>query len=194
MVFDSLELLSAGLLFAASISAWFLSAPSRAGVRLYLRFAAVLFSALALSVPLQLSLAAVLFLLPLASAALMIAAFARFTAPLPVFAASLALVLALGSGFAAMLWGHEMLALLPVLIAGLAVVGVALRGIALVAAMSGAALLAAGLVMLEPNALSAVLLFAAAALVGLAKTKPGLRENQLLRSSTNAMRGQARLA
>src|SRR5690348_3962684 len=100
MAVDSLALLSAGLLFAASIGAWILTASARARVRLYLRFAAVLLAALALSAPLGLSPAAGLFLLPQASAALMIGTIARFAKPLPVPAASLALIIGLCGGLA----------------------------------------------------------------------------------------------
>jgi hypothetical protein len=146
-----------------------LSAPYRAAVRLYLRFAAVLFAALAVSAPLGLLTAVAPFLLPLASAALMIAAFARFATPLPVFAASLALIVGLFCGLAAMLGNSVMLAVLPVICAGLAIIGAALHGIALTAVLAGVALLVSGLVLLEQSAASALLLFAAAALIGLAK-------------------------
>jgi hypothetical protein len=169
MATDSLVLLSAGLLFAVSIGAWVLSAPYRAAARLYLRFAAMLFAALAVSAPLGLSGEVALFLLPLASAALMVAAFARFALPLPVFATSLILIAGLFCGLAAMLWGPVMLALLPVICASLAIIGVALHGIAVTAVLAGAALLASGLVLLEQGVASAFLLFAAAALIGLVK-------------------------
>ena len=168
MAADSLELLCAGLLFAASIGGWVLSAPTRAAARLYLRFTAMLFAALALSAPLGLLADITLFLLPLASAALMIAAFARFAAALPVFAASLALIAGLFCGLAAMLWGAVMLAVLPVILASLAIIGAALQGFAIIALLAGVALLASGLVLLQQSAASAMLLFAAAALIGLA--------------------------
>jgi len=167
MAIDSLELLCAGLLFAASIGAWILSAPTRAAARLYLRFAAMLFAALALSAPLSLLADVALFLLPLASAAMMIAAFARFAVALPVFAASLALLAGLFCGLAAMLWGPVMLAVLPVILASLAIIGAALQGFAIIAVLAGAALLASGLVLLQPSTASALLLLAAAALIGL---------------------------
>lgn len=169
MAIDSLTLLSAGLLFAASIGAWMLSTPYRAAARLYLRFATMLFAALAVSAPLGLSAVVALFLLPLAACALMIAAFARFATPLPVFAASLVMIAGLGFGFAAMLWGNVMLALLPVIVASLAILGAALNGIAIIAVLAGLALAASGLVLLEQNAATAMLLFGAAALIGLAK-------------------------
>ncbi|HKB95268.1 MAG TPA: hypothetical protein VKB94_00385, partial [Rhizomicrobium sp.] len=95
MAFDSLGILAACLLFAASVGAWRLAAPLRAGARLYLRFCAALFAGLAIALPLQLSDIAALFLLPLGAASLMIAALARFAAPVPVFAATLALIVGL---------------------------------------------------------------------------------------------------
>ena len=52
---SSLDALAAGALFAAAISAWILAAPLSLRARLYLRFAAVLFSALAVAVPLNLA-------------------------------------------------------------------------------------------------------------------------------------------
>src|SRR5258706_12851164 len=98
MAFDSLGILAACLLFAASVGAWRLAAPLRAGARLYLRFCAALFAALAVSLPLGLSDIVSLFLLPLGAASLMIAALARFAAPLSVFAASLVLISGLAGG------------------------------------------------------------------------------------------------
>jgi hypothetical protein len=170
MAVDSLQLFCAGLLFAASIGGWILSASCRAAARLYLRFAAMLFAALAVSAPLELLTPLALFLLPLAAAALMIASFARLATPLPVLAASLALITGLACGLAAMLWDSAMPALVPVMFASLAIVGVALNAIAVMAVLAGTSLLAAGLVLLEQGTASAMLLFAAAALIGLAKS------------------------
>src|SRR5580704_5882501 len=103
MTFDSLGVVAACALFASSIGAWNLSAPMRARARLYVRFSAMLFAALAASFPVGVSDAAALFLLPLAAAALVIAALARFARPLPVPAASLALIAGLAGGLAALL-------------------------------------------------------------------------------------------
>jgi hypothetical protein len=190
MAFDSLNLLSTCVLFAASVAAWILSAPLRAGARLYLRFAAILFAGLAVSVPLGLSSTVILLLLPLAAGALMVASFALFAAPLPSLAASIALTAALGCGFAAMLSGYVIPALAAVLFAGLCIITVALNAMAVIAVLAGAALLAAGLVLLERGAADALLLFSAAALIGLARQSG---EAQLLRSSTSALRGQSML-
>jgi hypothetical protein len=184
MAFDSsLDIFAAGALFTAAIGAWLLAAPLGLRARLYLRFAAVLFSALALSVPLAIADAAALLLLPLASTALMVSALARFARPLPVFAASLALVLGLAGGLGALVSGTAMPALVPVMFAGLAVIASALNGIAVMPVLAGAGLVASGLAFMEQGARAGLLLFCAAALIGLAKP-------QLLRSRSSALRGE----
>jgi len=169
MAFDSLGLLCALALFASSIGAWRLSAPLPAGSRLYLRFAAMLFAALAVSFPPGLSSAVSLFLLPLAAAALMIAGLARFAAPLSGFAASLALILGLGFGLAALLSGMVLLALLPATMAGLVIIAASLNRAEIIAAFSGAALLLSALASWDESMQGGTLLFCAAALLGLAR-------------------------
>ena len=143
--------------------------PARA--RLYLRFAAMLLAAIAVSVPVGISDDTALFLLPLAGASLMIAALARFAAPLPVLVATLVLVASLVGGMGAMLWNFPMLALMLVMIAGLAIIAAAVNGTAIMACLSGVALLGSGLALIEQGAGSGFLLFAAAALVGLPGTR-----------------------
>jgi len=169
MVFDSLKLLCASALFAASVGAWIITGPLPARARLYLRFAAVLLACVAASLPLGIANETALFLLPLAGASLMIAALARFTAPLPVLLASLALVASLIGGLGAMLWNIPMLALTPVAVAGLAIIAAALNGTAVIACLAGLALLGSGLALLEQGAGNGFLLLCAAALVGLSK-------------------------
>ena len=169
MTFDSLRLLCAGALFAASIGSWWMTGILPARARLYLRFAAVLLAAVAASVPLGISNETALFLLPLAGASLMIAAMARFAAPLPVLVATLALVASLMGGLGAMLWNHPMLALTPVILAGLAIIAAALNGTAAIACLAGLALLGSVLALLEQGAGNGVLLLCAAALVGLSQ-------------------------
>jgi hypothetical protein len=169
MTFDSLDLLAAGALFTASAGVWPMSAGLRAGARLYLRFAAVLLAALAVTVPLGTSDVAVLLLLPLVATALMIAALARFAAPLPAFAASLALIAGLAGGLGAMLWGYALPALVPIIVAGLTIIAAALNAGAAMPVLAGAALLGAALIVLEQGAGSGLFLLCAAALVGLAK-------------------------
>ena len=171
MAFDSLGLLCALALFASSIGAWRLSAPLPARARLYLRFAAMLFAALAVSFPLGLSSAVSLFLLPLAAAALMIASLARFAAPLSGFAASLVLILGLGFGLAALLSGMVLLALLPATLAGLVIIAASLNRGDMLAALAGAALLIGALTSWNENARDGMLLFCAAVLLGLARPR-----------------------
>jgi hypothetical protein len=178
MAFDSLGLLCAFALFAASIGAWVLSAPLRAGARLYLRFAAMLFASLAVSVPLGLAGIVSLFVLPLAAGALMIAALARFAAPLPVFAVCLALISSLGFGLAALLSGMVLLALLPATAAGLVIIAASLNRAEIIAALAGTALLLSALASWDESMQSGTLLFCAAALLGLAR--PSLRGRSAL--------------
>jgi hypothetical protein len=168
MAFDSIDMLAAGALFAASVGAWRLAAPLRSRTRLYVRFSAMLFAALAVSAPLGMADSVALFLLPLGAASLTIAALARFAAPLPVVAASLVLIAGLAGGLAALLSGALMLALAPVMFAGLAIIAAALNGLAVMSVLAGAALLGSGLLFLEQGAKAALFLFCAAALMGLA--------------------------
>lgn len=186
MALDSpLDLFAAGALFIATISAWALAAPLPSRARIYLRFAAVLFAGLALSVALDMADTAALLLLPLASVALMISALARFAKPLPVFPASLALVLGLAGGIGAMVSGSAMAALIPMMISGLAVIAASLNGIAVMPVLAGTGLVAASLAFTEQGARAGLLLFCAAALIGLATP-------QLLRSRSSAVRDAAR--
>jgi len=182
---DSLGLFCALALFAASIGAWLLSAPLPARARLYLRFAAMLFAGLSVSFPLGLASAVSLLLLPLAAATLMIAGLARLAAPLPVFAASLALMLGLGFGLAALLSGMVLLALLPATAAGLVIIAASLNRGDMIAALAGMAVTLSALALWNDNARDGVFLFCAASLLGLAWRS----ENQLLRSSNSALRG-----
>jgi len=178
MLVDSIDFVAAAALFAAAVGAWWLSAPLRSRERLYLRFAAVLLAALAASVPFGLADVTVLFLLPLAAGALMVSTLAGV---LPVGLVALLLVLALAGGLAALVTGLWPLALLPVVLAGLAIIAAAINSLALLPALAGASLLAAGLVFVEQGVRAGLMLFAAAALIGLSRP-------QLLRSSSSAMR------
>lgn len=163
-------LASAALLFAACIAAWHLAAPQRASARIHLRFAAMLLSALAVVSALRLGDVAAQFLLPLAGAALALAALARLARPAPPLLATLFLVAALTGGLGALLTGMTMLAMLPTVIAALAIVAVALGRMAVLPALAGVALLGAALVFLDHGATAGLLLFAAAAVIGLART------------------------
>ena len=113
----------------------------------YLRFAAILAAALALAVLAQgwipgIAQAAALIVLPLAGAALSLAALARFATPPPPLFATLCLVLALGCSLAALLGGRPALSLLPLAAGGAAAMIVALSRGAPIAALAGALLLA----------------------------------------------------
>jgi hypothetical protein len=190
MVLDSTGLACALALFAASIGACLSSASLRAGARLYLRFAAMLFAALAASFPLGLSGVASLLVLPLSAGALLVAGLALSAAPFAVFTASLTLVLGLACGLGAALTDMRLLAVLPAMVAGLVILGAGLKRAEIIAALAGAALILAALSCWNDNAPGGVFLFCAAALVGLARPAPG---NQLLRSSNKAWRGAIKL-
>jgi len=183
MAFDSLNLIAAAALFGASVGAWLLAAPLRSVARLYLRFAAMLLAALSVTCIAGLGDVAALFLLPLACVSLALSSLARFAPPLGNFATTLALVASLASGLAAMLSGIWILALLPVALAALVIVAASLNSMALVAALSGVALFAAGLATLQ-GAQAGALLFLAAGVLGLSR-------RQLLRSTSKAWRGTA---
>ena len=152
--------------------------------RLYLRFAAVLLAALAAASLFALSNIAALLLLPLATTALSLSALARFARPLGNLGASLVLAASLAAGLCAMLANLEIMALIPVAVAGLVIVAAALHAMAPVALLSGLALFAASLVYLEEGARGGMLLFVAAALLGLAR-------NQLVRSISSERQGAA---
>ena len=181
---SSLDLFAAVALFGAALGAWFMAAPLSLRARLYLRFAAILFSALAVSVPLGLADVSAIMLLPLASGALMISALARFARPLAVAPACLALVLGLAAGLGALLSGSVLLALVPVMLAGLVLIAAAINAMAVIPVLAGGGLVASGLAMLEQGARGGLLLFCGATLIGLAKP------DQLLRSTSSALRGE----
>jgi hypothetical protein len=181
---SSLDIVAAAALFGTAIGAWMLAAPLSMRARLYLRFAAVLLSALAISVPLRMADVTGLLLLPLASAALMIGALARFAKPLPVLPACLALVLGQAGGLGAVISGNAMPALVPVMVAGLVVIAAAIHDIVVMPVLAGAGLIASGLAFMQQGVRGGLLLFCASALIGLVRP-------QLLRSSSSAMRDES---
>lgn len=189
MAFDSLVLIAAVALFGAAIASWRSSAALVVQARLYLRFASVLLAALAAAGAFALSDIAALLLLPLAAGALALSALARFARPVGSVGATLALVACLAAGLCAMLFDLWILALLPVAICGLAIVAAAFHATALIPALSGLALFASALVCLQQGAEGGMLLFAAAALLGLTRNKPA--RNQLVRSISSERRGAA---
>jgi hypothetical protein len=167
MNFDS-PFLCACLLFAASVAAFRLAGSWRCGSRLYLRFAAMLLAALAATAWFGLAPVAALFLLPLAAAALAIAVLGRFARPPSPLTAGLILGAALALGLGAALGGPLALALLPIAAAALAIMAAAFQGLAMRPLLSGAALLAV-LLLLPGGNPAGLMLFAAAAVLGLAR-------------------------
>lgn len=189
LTLDSLTLAASAALFGAAIVSWRMSAPSAAQARLYLRFAAVLLAAWAVASPFALLDIAALLLLPLAATALALSALARFARALGSLGATLMLVASLTAGLSAMLLDLEIAALIPVAIAGLTIVAAALHAAALVGTLSGLALFACALAGLDQGAEAGMLLFAAAALLGLARNF--LARDQLVRSTRSERRGAA---
>ena len=171
--FDSRLALSAALLCAVAALAWRLAGAKRAGVRLNLRFAAVLFAALGVEglaaswTPsfVSVAFAVAMLVMALGSAALALSLFAP--RPAPPFAATVALVTALVCGLASALTGApgfalgaEVLAIVVMILLGLARFGEA--RLAAMEIMAGAlALLAAAMALLQGSLAGASLLFAA---------------------------------
>jgi hypothetical protein len=184
-VFDSLAVL---LLFAVCVGAWLLAARARVACRVNIRFAAMLFAALAAARALgilrpefsALAPAVAMIAASLGTTALALALFAFLARPLPPLAASLALGLALGAGLAAALSGAPAYALVCQIVsvsltmaAGLGAFagGLFRPALALLAAVS---LLCGGFVLMD-GAINLALLFFAAGLIGAARaSQPGI--------------------
>jgi len=119
----SFDSLSALLLFLASIAAWWLSAASRPPVRIQIRFAAILFSALAAACVLvwfglgALAPVVALIALSLGGTALALGLFAVLARPMPPMVAALGLMLALFAGLAAALSANPAYALFAAFLA-----------------------------------------------------------------------------
>lgn len=190
---DSLLIAPAAALFAACIGAWRLAGALRAAARMPLRFAAMLLAAFAVAVVLRLGDVTALLLLPLAGANLALAALARFARPLHTALSTIALMAALAFGLAAMLSGHWMLALAPLAACALVVIAAALNGMAMVPALAGAALLAAGLGLLRDGPGTGTLLFCAAAIVGAARSAAPVQQPRGLRSGGGISGADARV-
>jgi hypothetical protein len=174
--FDSRLALSAILLCAVSALAWHLVRGRRPGVRLNLRFAAVLFAALGVEglaaswAPsfVAVAFAVAMLVMALGGVALALSLFAP--RPAPPFAASVALVAGLGCGLASVLTGApgfalgaEVLAVGAMLLLGLTRFDEA--RLAAMEVIAGAlALLAAAMALLQASLTGALILFAAALL------------------------------
>jgi len=169
--FDSL---SALLLFCAAVAAWWLSAASRASTRFPIRFAAILFAALAVACALggfgfpALAPVVALLALSLGGTALALGLFAALgSGPVPPMAAALGLMLALFAGLAAAL------AAVPAYALGAAMLALSLLSAMLV--LGAACSVIAGGLALMGGALSIALLFFAAGLIAAGRaSQPGV--------------------
>ncbi|HWY62060.1 MAG TPA: hypothetical protein VNW15_09195 [Rhizomicrobium sp.] len=187
-VFDSLTPL---LLFAACVSAWVLPARAWAPSRVNIRFAAMLFAALAAARMLGLLLpqyssiapAVALIAASLGATALGLGLLAFLARPVPAGAATLALGLSLGAGLAAVLSGAAVYAL------GCQLLGVSLtlaagisafaakRPHALLSLMAALSLLCGGMALMAGTLFLADMFFAAA-LIGAARASQPLVETE----------------
>jgi hypothetical protein len=183
MAFDSLTPL---LLFAACVSAWTLAGRSRAPSRVNIRFAAMLFAALAAARMLGVLLpqfsavapAVALIAASLGATALVLGLFAFLARPLPVGAAALALGLSLGAGLAAALSGAPAYALICQILgvslamaAGLSALA-ANRARALLALLAALSLLGGGMALMEGAAGITEMFFAAALIAAARASQP----------------------
>jgi len=160
-------LIAAALLLAASLYAVL------CGEGVYLRFAAALCAALAVAVGAGgfvpgLEAAVALPALPLIGVALALSAIARLSRPVPALPATLALVLALGGGFAGLFGAGPVFALLPLLLCGLVATIAALSRGNVTATLAGALLTAAACAFLARGVALPGLVLLASALGGFA--------------------------
>jgi hypothetical protein len=201
LFFDSLTPL---LLFAACVSAWMLAGRARAAARVNIRFAAMLFAALAaarllgLLVPRFSAVAPAVALISasLGATALALGLFAFLARPLPTGAAALALGLSLGAGLAAALSGAPVYALICQILAvslstaaGFGALAV-MRGRAALALLAALSLLCGGFALMD-GAAEFTEMFFAAALIGAARASqpPVEAKSKPHRFAAIAMRG-----
>lgn len=168
-------------LLGAAAFAWNAAPPTRAGVRLNLRFAAVLLAAMgaaAFCVLLSPDFAGVDFAVAclaaaLGSAALAVCVFAHLSRPPPPFAAGLALCAGLAAGLAASLTGQGAFALAAIFLSSALMLALGFGclsrtpRIAIQTILGGTSLMGGGMALMQ-NALCPSLLFFAAGLMGLA--------------------------
>lgn len=173
-----LDSLAAFILFAAALSAWFLSAQAKASSRVNIRFAAMLFAALAVAhVPSLLSaqsleFSVALIVAPLGATALALGVSAFLVRPLPAGVAALAMALALAAGLAAALSGVPAYAGLCQMACVLLTLAAGAQQPARLMSVALAALpLLCGALCLMDGALNGAELFFAAALIGAASQK-----------------------
>jgi hypothetical protein len=181
---------SALLLFAASAFVWLLSPLTRTPVRLNLRFAAVLFAALAaaafaaaLSPDLGgMATAVAALAVSLGSAALGLSGFGHLSRPPPPLAAGLALGMGLMLGLAASLSGRTVLAMGALIPSAAVMLALAFGCLstaprqAVLTILGAVSLLGGGMALLD-NVLAPALPFFAAGLIGLAlASKPPVEQ------------------
>ena len=164
MSLEDPDIIAALLLLAVALLA------GRGGA--YLRFAAMLFAALALACCAQIYVpgldhAVALMILPLGGATLGLFALARFGRKLPALPATLLLTASLACGLGALLEGTAILALIPLALGSLAVIFASLHRMALIAAFSGMLLFAAACAFTIAGTSVATLSLLTAALFGL---------------------------
>ena len=169
-------LASAGLLLAATVAVWFVAAGARAAARLQIRFAAVLIAALTIAAAaMPIAAAAVaLLVLPIAFGVLALAAAAGFARPLLAAPAALMLALCCLAGLAAAISGFAALSLAPAVLALVAIAAIFLRQFdaarpaSLQGILSALCFLGAVSAFALEGTGAAMLLFAAAGLLGIA--------------------------
>ncbi|MEI9997101.1 MAG: hypothetical protein WDM91_21070 [Rhizomicrobium sp.] len=167
--------LAALLLFASTLVVWFVARAAPPAVRVQLRFAAILFAALAAGAvaPPQAASAVALLVLPLALGVLALAAAGRFVRAVPSVAGGLLLAAICLAALAAAITGFATLALVPG-VGAIFAIGLICAGRfadARLAGLQGAAaalsFLAAAAAFARDGAGAPLLLFCAAGLLGL---------------------------
>jgi hypothetical protein len=161
------------VLILGAAAGWIASGGAAPRARAYLRFAAVLYAAMAVSVFLKLAPAAVTDIVAtLGSAVLCVAAFAAFRRTPPPLTASAVLGLAALAGITAAATGFGVLAAVPQVLSAMFMVLIARRRArqraGLYLSLSALSLIGAAACQLEPGlaARAGVMLFAAAGVIG----------------------------
>lgn len=157
------------LLLAAAVASWFVALAARPAARVQLRFAAVLFSAIAadLFVPPPASSAVVLLVLPIALAVLALGTAAGIARPAPPAFASAALAGVCLGALGAVVTGMAALALAPAVVAAMAMAAVCVRAPSLSGVAAALCFAAAISAFARDGAQAAMALFCAAGVLGL---------------------------
>ena len=176
MVFDSL---SALLLFGASVSAWWLTGEARAAAKGNIRFAGMLFAALAVARVLGLVLPQLSALAPsvamiaasLGGTLILISLFAMLARPLPPGVSAAALALALGVGLAASRSGAPAYAVGCELAGAVLVLGAGLNAFAGLPLLAALSLVCGGFALMDGAVSVAELLFAGSLIGAASQTR-----------------------